>query len=58
MTPAQEIALYRHNLTKHSTRNGWIISKAHDGWAITSPAGHTEFHIHSLAVARAEIDCA
>lgn len=58
MTTAQKLALKRHNLSKHSTRNDWVISKASDGWAITSPDGHTEFHIHSLAIARAEIDCA
>lgn len=58
MTLSQELALSRHGLTRHSTRKGWVISKASDGWAITSPDGNTEFHIHSLEIARAEIDCA
>lgn len=58
MTLAQEIALYRHNLDKHSTRNGHVISKASDGWALIAPDGSTEFHIHSLALARIEADYA
>ena len=56
MTNAQELALARHGLAKHSTRNGAIIAHPSDGWAIVWPDGSTDFHIHSLAVARAEID--
>lgn len=58
MNKSQEIALYRHNLTKHSVRNGHVISKAHDGWALISPDGSIEFHIHSLTLARIESDYA
>lgn len=58
MTFAQENAMNRHGLKKHSTRNGFIICKAHDGWALVDEDGGTEFHIPSLAVARAEADAA
>lgn len=56
MNLAQEIALERHGLNKHSMRNGCVISKAADGWVLTAPDGSTEFHIHSLALARIEAD--
>ena len=58
MTIYQESAIYRHNLTKHSMRNGCVIAKESDGWAVVTPDGDIEFHIPSLAVARAEADCA
>lgn len=58
MNFAQEITLNRHNLVKHSMRNGHVICKAHDGWVLVAPDGSTEFHIHSLALARIEADYA
>ncbi len=58
MNTSQEIALYRHGLAKHSIRNGHVISKAHDGWALVAPDGSVEFHISSLALARIEADYA
>jgi hypothetical protein len=58
MNAAQEFALNRHGLSKHSMRNGYVISKASDGWVLTAPDGSTEFHIHSLALARIEADYA
>lgn len=58
MNASQEIALNRHGLTKHSMRNGHVISKAHDGWVLIAPDGSTEFHINSLALARIEADYA
>ena len=58
MTLAQKVALDRHGLIKHSTRNGHVISKASEGWALIAPDGSTEFHMHSLALARIEADYA
>lgn len=58
MTFAQEVAMNRHCLIKHSMCNGHVISKASDGWALIAPDGSVKFHIHSLALARIEADCA
>ena len=58
MNAAQEFALDRHGLSKHSMRNRHVISKASDGWTLIAPDGSAEFHIHSLALARIEADYA
>ena len=55
---AQEITVNRYNLLIHSKRKGWLICKESDGWVIVSPDGYAEFHIPTLAVAKAEIDYA